>query len=273
VSIVTLLCDDRRVADLRRLAEAQGYCASVARSLTELSEEVAQAADLAILVADARGVTLVREMDMQGLRYWLLAIGAVPPSLASRLPRKPHARIPSADGLDRSYLERLLDDWRDRQTPRIDCFHFSYREGVPPSADWVLDVRFLESPYWDPRLRGLESDSPEVAQFVTEQPAATRLLRQFTSMLTEVLPGFLQQRRTVVRIGVGCTGGEHRSQAMTDALVASINATGCATAKRLAAPPVFLAHESASAPSLSVIDLVGTRSDAVDMAYREEGSR
>jgi P-loop ATPase protein family len=273
VSIVTLLCEDGCVEDLRRLAEDQGYRPSVARSLTEVCDEAMHAPDLAILVADSRGVTLVHEMDMRGLRYWLLAIGAVPPSLASRLPRKPHARVPSADGSDRLYLERLLDDWRDRQLPRVDCFHFSYREGVPPSADWVLDVRFLESPYWVPRLRGLESDSREIAQFVTEQPAAARLLRQFTSMLIDMLPDFVQQRRTVIRIGVGCTGGEHRSQAMTDALVASINATGCATAERLNAPPVFLVHESASAPSLSVIDLVGERSDAVDLAYREEGSR
>ena len=273
MSIVTLLCEDGRVGDLRILAEDQGYRLSVARILAEVCDEATQSADLAILVADPRGVSLVRDMDTQGMRYWLLAIGAVAPLLASRLPRKPHARVPSTDGSHRAYLERLLDDWRDRQTPRIDCFHFSYREGVPPSADWVLDVRFLESPYWVPRLRGMESDSPEVARFVTEQPAAARLLQQFTSMLTGVLPGFVQQRRTVLRVGVGCTGGEHRSQAMTAALVASINATGCATARHLADPPVFLAHDPTPIPPLSVIDMVGRRSDEVDLAYREEGSR
>jgi P-loop ATPase protein family len=273
MSIVTLLCEDRRIADVSRVAEDQGYCLSVARNLSELSHEVGRAPDLAILVADDRGVTLIREMDMQGLRYWLLAIGAVPPAWSSRLPRRPHALVPSVEGLDGLYLERLLDDWRDREIPRVDCFHFSYRDGVPLAADWVLDVRFLESPYWVARLRDLESDSQEIARFVTEQPAAARLLRQFTSMIADVLPAFVQQRRTVLRIGVGCTGGEHRSHAMAEALVASINATGYASARHLAEPPAWLANDPRSAPPLPGIHIVGKRSAELDAAYMDEDGR
>jgi hypothetical protein len=273
VSIVTLLCEDGRIADVRRVAEDQGYCLSVARNLSELSQEVRRAPDLAVLVADDRGATLIREMDMQGLRYWLLAIGAVPPSWSSRLPRRPHALVPSVEGPDRSYLERLLDDWRDREIPRVDCFHFSYRDGVPPAADWVLDVRFLESPYWVSRLRDVESDSQEITRFVTEQPAATRLLRQFTSMLADVLPDFVHQRRTVLRIGVGCTGGEHRSHAMAEALVASINAAGYASARHLAEPPAFLAHDARLAPPVSASHVVGKRSVELDAAYMDEDGR
>ena len=273
MSIVTLLCEEVRVADVRRMAEDQGYRPSDAHSLNELNEEGAQTPDLAILVASERAISLIQEMDLHGLRYWLLAIGSVPPEWALRIPRKPHALVPSAYGSDRLYVERLLDDWRDREIPRVDCFHFSYREGVPPSADWVLDVRFLESPYWVPRLRGLESDSTEVTRFVTQQPAAARLLRQFTSMLTDVLPEFLRQRRTVLRVGVGCTGGEHRSQAMAEALVASINATGCATAKHLTKPPVFLAPASAPVPAREVVDMIGKRSAALDAAYLCEDGR
>jgi hypothetical protein len=273
VSVVTLLCEEAWIADVTRVVQDQGYRLSTARSLGELSEEVARAPDLAIVVADPDGIALVGEMDRHGLRYWLLSIGVVPPAFALRLPRKPHAVVPSTEGMDRAYLERLLDDWHERDIPRIDCFHFSYRHGVPPTADWVLDVRFLESPYWVPRLRGLESDSPEVAQFVTDQPSAARLLRQFTSMLTDVLPDFVRQNRTALRVGVGCTGGEHRSHAMVAALVASINATGCATARRLADPPAFLSRQSDPDGRLADIDLNGRRSAALDAAYLDEGRR
>jgi P-loop ATPase protein family len=240
VAIVTLLCDERNIEAVARTVEAQGYRRSVAQSLHELTGEVARTPDLAILVTGTDGATQVSEMDDHEVRYWLVGVGAVPEASWSRLRRKPHALVPSADANGGLYLAQLLDDWRVRQIPRIDLFHFSFRSGVPPSADWVIDVRFLESPYWVPALRTLDSRSAEIARYVTEQPAARVLLTQFTSMLTELLPSFVSQGRTVVRVGVGCTGGEHRSNAMAEALVSSINTTGRAAARHVTAPPAFL---------------------------------
>jgi hypothetical protein len=240
VSIVTLLCDGGNVEAVSRLLDAEGYQRSAAESLPELKGEIARTPDLALLVTGPEGITRVCEMDENELRYWLVGVGAVPAAWWSRLRRKPHASVLSAEADGALYLTQLLDDWRIRDIPRVDVFHFSFRSGVPPAADWVIDVRFLNSPYWVPALRTLDSRAPEIARYVTEQPAAQVLLKQYTSMLIELFPSFVMQCRSVVRIGVGCTGGEHRSHAMAEALVSSLNSTGCATARHVTAPPAFL---------------------------------
>jgi hypothetical protein len=243
VSIVTLVCDEINIDTVIRLVEAQGYRRSTAQSLCELEDEARNIPDLAVLATENDGLSQICEMDRQGIRYWLVGVGALPGAVWTRLPRKPHAHVPSADAAGARYLAQLLDDWCEREIPRVDCFHFSFRRGVPPSADWVLDVRFLDSPYWDPALRGLKTDAPEVSRYVTNQPAAQVLLERFAEMLTELLPDFVSQRRTVVRIGVGCTGGEHRSQAMAEALVSRINMTGRATARHVMEPSIFVPSE------------------------------
>lgn len=243
MSLVILLCDDDAIEPVAALVETQGYSRSAACTMQQLRDALTEKPDVAALLSATDALHVLHEMDEHGMRYWLLCIGAAPAAWAPLLPRKPHAMVPTAHAAGGRFIEQLLDDWRDRMVPRVDCFHFSFRDGVPACADWVLDVRFLESPHWVPALRAEPADSPEVAAYITGQPAAQMLLRDFTAMLIDLLPGFIRQRRTVIRIGVGCTGGEHRSVAMADALVASINATERATARHLDEPPAFLPHD------------------------------
>lgn len=239
MSLVAVVCDPEVRPALEQMAARLGYKLVEPAPAQPLTRLTGAAPDILLVVDRRGGVESVAEMDRRGIRYWLLHVGQVPASWSQRLPRKPHARVEEFTGAGEEYVARLLDDWKDRPMPRVDCFHFSFREGVPPAADWVLDVRFLDSPHW---AAGIAVDD-QAAQFgyVTSQPAAEVLLSRFTAMLLPLLPEFAAQRRTVLRIALGCTGGQHRSQAMTDALVARINATGAAVARRLERPPCFLA--------------------------------
>lgn len=238
MSLVAVVCDPPVRGSLVAMAERLAYQVVEPAPTDRLGRLTSKARDVLLLVDTSDGVDAVAEMDRRGIRYWLLNVGRVPTEWSGRLPRKPHARVGALSGAGEQYVERLLDDWKDRSVPRVDCFHFSFREGAPPAADWVVDARFLDSPHWASGIGA--DDQVALARYVTSQPAAEVLLRHFTEMLLALLPEFTAQRRTVVRVGVGCTGGQHRSQAITGALVNHINATGSAVARRLDRPPIFL---------------------------------
>ncbi len=199
--------------------------------------EIAAHPDLVLLASTASDLRAVVELDAQAVRYWLLAVGELPPAWLMTLPRTPHRALRSAVGEDRRRLEQLLDDWRERTLPRVDCFHFSFREGLPADADWVVDARFLDSPHWAAELRDLDPEDEAAQRYVTSQPAARVLLDHFTEMLVALLPEYVRQRRTVIRVAVGCTGGRHRSQVIAVQLVRRINASGIALARRMATAP------------------------------------
>lgn len=243
MALVILVCDRDSLPGVQRAVERQGYESRCGLRGFEPGPPRDGSPNLGVLVSDPAGLEGVGALDAASVRYWLLFVGYVPRRWRERLPRQPHAMIPSPEGLGGKYLARLLDDWRERDKPRLDCFHFSFRSGAPPAADWVLDVRFLDSPHWVPELRAQSPRAEAVVNYVTGQEGARLLLRNFTEMITRLLPYYAQQRRTVIRVAVGCTGGEHRSQAMTEALVRRLNRSGVATARRLEEPPVYLPAE------------------------------
>jgi len=242
MSLVTLVCGSACSDTVLRLAKELGYATRPADDPQPIDLEATP--DLILMVQNREGVERVVELDQRGVRYWLLFVGAIPREWDAAVPRRPHAWVAALDHSNGEYLHRLLDDWKERAVPRVDCFHFSYREGVPAGADWVVDTRCLDSPHWVKELRSQEGGDADVAAYVTGQPAARILLDHFESMIVQLMPHYVAQRRTVLRVGVGCTGGKHRSQAITDALVGRINRSGVATARRLLHEPVTLPREA-----------------------------
>ncbi len=243
MSLVTLVCTSASSAAARSLAEELGYVTRPADDPRPI--DLTQTPDLVLMVENRRGVERIVELDQRAVRYWLLFVGAIPEGWNALVPRRPHACLPELGAAAEPYLRRLLDDWRERAKAQVDCFHFSYRDGVPAGADWVVDTRCLDSPHWVSQLRAHAGGDAEVAAYVTNQPAARILLDHFESLITKLIPHYVAQRRTVLRIAVGCTGGQHRSQAITDALVHRINQSGAATARRLAQPPPTLTQDLA----------------------------
>jgi len=111
-----------------------------------------------------------------------------------------------------------------RLTATVLSFGFKY--GIPVDADLVADMRFLPNPHWVPALRPQTGRDPEVAGYVRGRPAAQTFLDQYVPMLQTVSEGYLREGKRFMTVAVGCTGGKHRSVAMTEEITARLRALG-----------------------------------------------
>ena len=93
----------------------------------------------------------------------------------------------------------------------LQVLSFSYARGLPREADLVFDVRFLENPHYNEKLRPLTGDAPEVAAFIAADPTFTPFFRGLGDMLVSLLPHYSREGKRYLTIAVGCTGGRHRS--------------------------------------------------------------
>lgn len=101
---------------------------------------------------------------------------------------------------------------------RLAVMSFGFKYGIPLDADFVLDMRFLPNPFWVPELKALNGRDAPVADYVLQQDGATAFLDGAVAMLTPVIEGYRHEGRRYATIAVGCTGGKHRSVAVSEAL-------------------------------------------------------
>ncbi len=106
---------------------------------------------------------------------------------------------------------------------RIVSFGFKY--GTPVDADLVLDVRFLDNPYFVPELKALTGQDEPVARYVLAAPETQEFLRRTRSLLEYVMPKYEREGKSYLTIAIGCTGGRHRSVAIADALAQQLSAS------------------------------------------------
>ena len=88
---------------------------------------------------------------------------------------------------------------------------FGYKHGVPVDVDLLFDCRFLPNPHWIDELRPLPGTDPQVRTYVLEQEEAGAFLEELRRLFTLLLPAFVREGKAYLSIGVGCTGGRHRS--------------------------------------------------------------
>ena len=91
---------------------------------------------------------------------------------------------------------------------------FGYKHGLPLDVDLVFDCRFLPNPHWVEELRPLSGADPEVRDYVLGQPDAPGFLDELDRLLALLLPAYRREGKAYLSIGVGCTGGRHRSVVM-----------------------------------------------------------
>jgi len=109
---------------------------------------------------------------------------------------------------------------------RINVLSFGFKYGLPLDADHVVDVRFLANPYWITELRHLTGRDAPVRDYVLGRPGALEFVDRYVSALEPVLAGYLGEEKRYVTIAVGCTGGKHRSVAISEAVAARLRAQG-----------------------------------------------
>ena len=116
-----------------------------------------------------------------------------------------------------------VDKKRDMQ---ITVFSFGFKYGMPIDADFVADVRFLPNPFWVPNLRELTGHDKPVADYVLSSKGAKEFLDAYEKAIEIALEGYAQEDKHYVTIAVGCTGGQHRSVAMSEELARRLRAHG-----------------------------------------------
>lgn len=179
-----------------------------------------------VVFLDAADSTLVRRFESVRRPHPLQAGGTLLDGIAAERARLATIRESADLVIDTSELNihqlatQITDAFSATGQPslKLTVMSFGFKYGLPQDADMVADARFLPNPYWQPDLRHLTGQDPVVADFVLHQPGAQEFLDAYLAVLEPVLAGFVRENKRHVTIAIGCTGGKHRSVAITEAL-------------------------------------------------------
>lgn len=132
-------------------------------------------------------------------------------------------------------LRADIGRWFDIQggiRPAVSVHSFSYKRGVPRGVDMIFDCRFLANPHWQENLRARDGRDPAVAAHVEADPRFEDFFRLVQEMTLLVLPAQVEEGKTHLAIGFGCTGGQHRSVALAEKLAKALAEAGWQVSKR-----------------------------------------
>ena len=109
---------------------------------------------------------------------------------------------------------------------KVTVVSFGFKYGIPVDADLVADMRFLPNPHWVDELRPLTGRDAPVADYVKKQPEAEEFLTEYVALVRTLISGYLREGKRFMTIAIGCTGGKHRSVAMTEEIAARLRGYG-----------------------------------------------
>jgi UPF0042 nucleotide-binding protein len=109
---------------------------------------------------------------------------------------------------------------------RVNVLSFGYKYGIPVDADLVLDCRFIPNPHWIPELRPLTGLTPQVSQKVLGSEGVADFVHAYVNLVHSMLDGYMREGKKYVTIAVGCTGGKHRSVAITEEIAHQLSQIG-----------------------------------------------
>jgi UPF0042 nucleotide-binding protein len=98
---------------------------------------------------------------------------------------------------------------------RLNILSFGYKYGIPADADLVLDCRFIPNPHWIPELRPLTGLDKAVSDRVFGNEGVTEFVGDYVKLIKDMLPGYIREGKKYLTIAIGCTGGKHRSVAIS----------------------------------------------------------
>lgn len=123
------------------------------------------------------------------------------------------------------HMRDIVANEADEQV-RLTIMSFGFKHGIPLDADWVADMRYLANPYWVAELRHLTGLDAPVADYVLAQEGAREFGDAYVNLLTPILDGFVRELKPFITVAIGCTGGRHRSVAMTEYIAHALRARG-----------------------------------------------
>ena len=123
--------------------------------------------------------------------------------------------------------EAFADD--AEQGLHVTVVSFGFKYGIPIDADMIADMRFLPNPYWIDELRPLSGQDEPVREYVYRQKGSQEFLDKYVDLLSMLTNGFVHEDKLFLTVGIGCTGGRHRSVAMSEALADRLRDRGVRT--------------------------------------------
>ena len=118
----------------------------------------------------------------------------------------------------KSLIFEIVKKNADLDTFRINVLSFGFKYGIPLHADLIIDVRFLPNPYFVPALKPLDGRNEEVRRFILDKPETGTFISKYQDLLDFLLPQYEKEGKAYLTIGVGCTGGRHRSVVIAESL-------------------------------------------------------
>jgi UPF0042 nucleotide-binding protein len=180
-----------------------------------------------VFFLEARDEILIRRFSETRHRHPLADQRGIASSIAEERRRLEPIRdeadvvIDTSDLPLRELREKLFANLADSPDPdrlAIQLISFGFKYGLPLEADLVFDVRFMQNPYYIDELRSLSGLTEEVRSFVLAQPTTKGFLSSLHEFLTLVIPAYVGEGKSRLTIGIGCTGGYHRSIAIAEEL-------------------------------------------------------
>jgi UPF0042 nucleotide-binding protein len=108
---------------------------------------------------------------------------------------------------------------------RLNILSFGYKYGIPVDADLVLDCRFIPNPHWVPELRPLTGLDQAVSDRVFSNEGVTEFVGDYVKLIKDMLPGYIREGKKYLTIAIGCTGGKHRSVAISTEIAKQLSST------------------------------------------------
>ncbi len=123
-------------------------------------------------------------------------------------------------------MQALFHDVGDRRLA-VTVMSFGFKHGIPLDADLVMDVRFLPNPFYKETLRPLTGLDEPVIDYVLSNPPSQDFLQRFSELLHFLIPYYTQEGKTHLVIAIGCTGGQHRSVALSAEIARALEQQDC----------------------------------------------
>ena len=133
--------------------------------------------------------------------------------------RKEANEIMDTSSLNPHELRKLITESYLKKAPKdmiINLMSFGYKFGIPSDADLLFDVRFLPNPFFIDKLKDFPGTSAKVKNFVLSQKTTKDFFRKFKPLLNYTIPLYQKEGRSYLTLGIGCTGGKHRSPAIIE---------------------------------------------------------
>lgn len=133
----------------------------------------------------------------------------------------------------RGEIEKIFVLNRDYRNLFVTIMSFCFKHGVPADCDLVFDVRFLPNPYYVPELKHKTGNQKEVQDYVLNSPVSHEFLNKLVDMIKFLIPNYIEEGKNQLVIGIGCTGGHHRSVTIANELYNQLNSSDASYGIRL----------------------------------------